>query len=408
MRSSILACMGAIFALTLSNVGSAQTIVTLSTADAGGADGKMLRYDEFLAGAPDDFEEDETVARVRGKQGTALFAKFDLRGIDKSRIQDAALYLTSVHERNRRWTWGAVHHGTAALQPGVDGLTYDTETWDETTTTTNGSVPGANSMLGFHEAFTAWENACSIDPENCPNDQTLATEVAVEDSVTLFSWYNNEGAFDVLAQGSKATDVGRDGNDPLCDADPVACLNTPIPGEPFALEDNNNDFVSFLQQYEGDFVTLFANARNTIDIFFSDYELTQADLDANFGFSQPSDGDLFLTEPVAEGEYAPFLQLELGDPSFGRGDFNGDGSVDAADFTTWRDNLDADESVLAAGSGDGSGTVDVGDYDEWVLNFGSSSATALGLSVGVNVPEPSSWVLLAMLSALLGSSRRLR
>src|SRR5690606_35987017 len=40
-----------------------------------------------------------------------------------------------------------------------------------------------------------------------------------------------------------------------------------------------------------------------------------------------------------------------------QGDFNGDGSVDAADYLVWRNNLDQDEAVLN-GAGDNSGTVD--------------------------------------------------
>ncbi|QDU91436.1 hypothetical protein Pla175_48640 [Pirellulimonas nuda] len=67
------------------------------------------------------------------------------------------------------------------------------------------------------------------------------------------------------------------------------------------------------------------------------------------------------------------------------GDFNGDGAVDLADYTVWRDNLGAQEggSVLA-GNGSG-GVVDQEDYTLWKNNFGTGPALLTG---GV-VPEPS-------------------
>lgn len=55
-----------------------------------------------------------------------------------------------------------------------------------------------------------------------------------------------------------------------------------------------------------------------------------------------------------------------------QGDFNGDDSVNLADYTVWRDNLGADESVLPDGTGDNSSVVDVGDYDLWKANFGET------------------------------------
>lgn len=66
------------------------------------------------------------------------------------------------------------------------------------------------------------------------------------------------------------------------------------------------------------------------------------------------------------------------------GDYNGNGTVDAADYTLWRDNLGDDSSVLG-GTGSGAATVVQADYDLWNLNFGSPTA---GRSAAV--PEPSS------------------
>lgn len=71
------------------------------------------------------------------------------------------------------------------------------------------------------------------------------------------------------------------------------------------------------------------------------------------------------------------------------GDFNGDGSVDVADYTVWRDNYgSADESSLN-GAGDGSNGVDIADYQLWKANFGEPSTSA-----PVQTPEPATCLLL--------------
>ncbi len=78
------------------------------------------------------------------------------------------------------------------------------------------------------------------------------------------------------------------------------------------------------------------------------------------------------------------------------GDFNGDGHVDAADYTVWRDNLGAIDLPLV--DADGSGTVDAGDYAIWRSNFGAMAQVGSGsLSTpAATVPELSS-CLTAML-----------
>lgn len=72
------------------------------------------------------------------------------------------------------------------------------------------------------------------------------------------------------------------------------------------------------------------------------------------------------------------------------GDFNEDGSVDAADYTVWRDGL---------------GTTFVqADYDTWEANYGASIPSAASSAA---VPEPASFALLA-LAAAAGLGRRQR
>ncbi|MEN1678289.1 MAG: hypothetical protein AAGJ46_01755 [Planctomycetota bacterium] len=73
------------------------------------------------------------------------------------------------------------------------------------------------------------------------------------------------------------------------------------------------------------------------------------------------------------------------------GDFNGDGAVDAADYTVWRDGL---------------GTIyTLGDYVTWKNNFGSAASAASASAAAV--PEPSGLVLVLMMTAAPRPRRRL-
>jgi hypothetical protein len=86
------------------------------------------------------------------------------------------------------------------------------------------------------------------------------------------------------------------------------------------------------------------------------------------------------------------------------GDFNDDGVVDAADYTTWRDNLGAGDEAVLNGNGDGLNGVDAGDYALWVDHFGSVSGS--GSLSPSGVPEPAAGLLASLAAlALLGTRR---
>ncbi|MEM8865112.1 MAG: hypothetical protein AAGF31_06145 [Planctomycetota bacterium] len=71
------------------------------------------------------------------------------------------------------------------------------------------------------------------------------------------------------------------------------------------------------------------------------------------------------------------------------GDYNLDGTVDAADYTVWRDGLGT--------------TFTPSDYDVWVNNFGSTAPASLA-----TVPEPPAMLLSLIAAAAAGSSLRAR
>ena len=54
------------------------------------------------------------------------------------------------------------------------------------------------------------------------------------------------------------------------------------------------------------------------------------------------------------------------------GDYNRDNSVDAADYTIWRNTLDDDVEQFEGADGDGDGIVDPDDYGVWKSHFGES------------------------------------
>jgi len=82
-----------------------------------------------------------------------------------------------------------------------------------------------------------------------------------------------------------------------------------------------------------------------------------------------------------------------------QGDFNADGTVDAADYAVWRDNFDSTTNLAADANLDL--VVDDADYDIWVSNFG-----AMLPSSAASVPEPAAAGLLLVLAVVATASRQ--
>jgi hypothetical protein len=82
------------------------------------------------------------------------------------------------------------------------------------------------------------------------------------------------------------------------------------------------------------------------------------------------------------------------------GDYNNDGSVNAADYTVWRNNLGGDGSTLGANRdpANGSGPVSAADYSSWKAHFGEPGAGSGGLSSAA-VPEPATLTLIGLVLA---------
>lgn len=105
--------------------------------------------------------------------------------------------------------------------------------------------------------------------------------------------------------------------------------------------------------------------------------------------------------------YSPFHDLQKTDGAnafeftvspLRPGDYNGDGVVDAADYTVWRDAEGQSVAAWSSADGDGDGTVDQSDYAVWEANYGSASEPARA------VPEPGIGLLCLQLGACLSGT----
>lgn len=86
------------------------------------------------------------------------------------------------------------------------------------------------------------------------------------------------------------------------------------------------------------------------------------------------------------------------------GDYNADGTVNAADYSVWRDNKGS--SVTLPGDTT-PGTVTQADYVEWRTNFGSSVTTSASHIKSTTIPEPTTlaFLLIGMVSLLSTRSK---
>lgn len=138
-----------------------------------------------------------------------------------------------------------------------------------------------------------------------------------------------------------------------------------------------------------------------------------------FGFTNSGDGlrtDFNLYEfagliPPDTGLLKMELEfMEIRTPPMGLvGDYNNSGTVDAADYTVWRDHLGGDGSTLGTNRdpANGTGVVSTADYNSWKAHFGQSGAGSGGLASAA-VPEPATLTLLALVLAAAAVARSKR
>jgi hypothetical protein len=106
--------------------------------------------------------------------------------------------------------------------------------------------------------------------------------------------------------------------------------------------------------------------------------------------------------PYADANFIASFDLEV---VALHGDYNQNGSVDAADYVVWRDNLGG--SLALPNESETLGMVTQEDYGVWKANFGAANADGQGLNGAAGaVPEPTSlvlvWLAASVTAALAG------
>ena len=87
------------------------------------------------------------------------------------------------------------------------------------------------------------------------------------------------------------------------------------------------------------------------------------------------------------------------------GDYNDNGVIDAADYTVWRDALEAGSASLT--NDPTPGAVDESDFTYWHAHFGESLGGGSGAAAGHAVPEPTTLcgALIAMFTIMVATAR---
>lgn len=126
--------------------------------------------------------------------------------------------------------------------------------------------------------------------------------------------------------------------------------------------------------------------------FAGDQSMTEFNLYEFGGLLAPNSGLLKLE--------LDFMEIRL--PSAGLiGDYNNNGTVDAADYAIWRNN-NGTSFALQNRDPANSGNVGPADYASWKAHFGETSG---GGSLAGNVPEPAAWSLFAWILVVAAKRR---
>ena len=118
------------------------------------------------------------------------------------------------------------------------------------------------------------------------------------------------------------------------------------------------------------------------------YDTSLGAVDATMSFTYT-----LTTGQVVEGQVEFFSDIV-------EGDFNGDGTVNTADYARYRENLGGQDESLIGNAGNGDGVIDESDLTLWRENFGFVAPTT------ATIPEPSMLTMLTAAAALLFLSTR--
>lgn len=166
----------------------------------------------------------------------------------------------------------------------------------------------------------------------------------------------------------------------------VTWTNDATDAEVLFVDTNNGDFAEFdvdtgLGVYDEDVFNRAGRVENIDTLGFMIFN------------NQPfEDGDGSFTISNFVVEYEDGVQVQ--------GDFTGDGLVDAADYTKWRDTLGSTTDLAA--DGNENDVIDEGDYTVWKTSLSNPGGS---LSGAANVPEPNALLLVSLAGGLIALGR---
>ena len=123
-------------------------------------------------------------------------------------------------------------------------------------------------------------------------------------------------------------------------------------------------------------------------------------------FPPGADGDLIFQYGVVGKNNLVTGTITYFTPPPLLGDYNDDGTVDAADYTVWRDHLNTAYQLPNETTGVTPGNVTIEDYQQWKLHFGETLAGSGSAGVAVAVPEPTAallWAVAVVVPSVIGT-----
>lgn len=209
---------------------------------------------------------------------------------------------------------------------------------------------------------------------------TYHTSSAIDTYVSFDTDSNVTTGFDLFQEGIIGTDFSYVNDFPFVQWPGVFNTNTSITGGPLA---NGGALIWPFWDQDG------TQMSKELAIPLSAMVTFPA---SGLAFPNPS-FNLIVWHEDGLGDRTAIVNYTLATPPAGLvGDYDGNGIVNAGDYTVWRDNVGADGTTLGTGRDPANtGSVGAADYASWAAAFGD--ATPTGSLVTASVPEPTTLAL---------------